>query len=133
MGAWGYNIFENDSALDFIWEIEEAEDCLGLITEVFTLGISADYLDEDDCSNILTAAAVIDSALFKTEYNDAEGAFDEIVEKIDVKTASKLKNLAASALEAVLGEKSELRDLWSESPDYDNWKKSITDIIERLK
>lgn len=50
MGAWGTGSFENDSGMDWVYELEEAEDVEQFLTEVFDgiLDRSGDDHDEDE-------------------------------------------------------------------------------------
>src|SRR5688572_29540528 len=58
MGAWGHGSFDNDSALDFLGEIDDAESVLSVVRHV--AGASAsDYVDVDDASAVVVAAELV--------------------------------------------------------------------------
>ncbi len=58
MGAWGgHNIFENDDAMDSIYEMMES-DAEEYMSESFELAIDSEYLELDECNRVIVAAAV---------------------------------------------------------------------------
>ena len=62
MGAWGVKSFENDSALDFITELEDEKD-LTIIVFKFSEFISAseeeEIIDSDMATEVLAAAEIV--------------------------------------------------------------------------
>src|SRR5665647_3313357 len=62
MGAWSHGAFDNDSAADWAGELDDAEpgDRPGLVQEALLAAVEAeDYLDGDDGSIAIAAAAVV--------------------------------------------------------------------------
>lgn len=137
MGAWGHGLFENDTAADFVWKVEESSDPKQTIKEAFDAVFEEDYLDSDPASEAIAAAAFIDRQLNGTKFADADGVgplevdnFPENHPGIDL---SDLKSNAVKALRRVLGEDSELNELWSDAEDdYPLWKKDVESLIDRL-
>jgi hypothetical protein len=137
MGAWDYGIFDDDTAYDFNDEIKtNAEE---FFTTSFENAIDADYLEYDDCHAVTVSAAYLDNVLNGTRYRtDSEEEEDEsnvnnfgkLYKGPDLKH---LKPLAVSALQKVIGEESELNELWFDNEElYPKWKGNIEELIKRL-
>jgi hypothetical protein len=64
MGAWGHSAFENDDALDWVAELEAAEDTSILMT-VFEAVLEADedYIEIPEASITIAAAEVVTALL----------------------------------------------------------------------
>lgn len=128
MGAWGYGNLENDTVLDWVVDLLETED-LSLITESITMVLEDDYLDADTAA-IATGAIEILAALQnrpgKEEFDDK---LNEWIKEHKGKGANLLVT-AQKALEKILLE-SELKDLWEETEEYENWVKTIKELEER--
>lgn len=136
MGAWGHGPFEDDGALDFVWEIEEAENPKEVITEALDSAVESDYLETDEANAVIVSAAYIDSAVNGTKYTT-----DKMSEPYEVDSfptrfpdldLSDLKSKAVTALEKVIAEGSELKELWDESEEP-AWQQGIEDMIKRLR
>lgn len=64
MGTWGIGPFENDEALDFLEEVERAEDPLGLLARpIDHVAFSGDYLEAHEVAEAVAAAAVVGAVL----------------------------------------------------------------------
>jgi hypothetical protein len=50
--------------------------------------------------------------------------------KVDL---SDLRNMAVEALQKVLNDGSELKELWAESEDYPIWKQSVDQLARQLQ
>lgn len=138
MGAWNYGIFDDDTAYDFTNEI--AEDAEGFFRQSFERAISADYLEYDDCHAVTVSAAYLDNLLNGTLYRtDNEDANDISNVNNFGKLHSnpkleELRPLAVNALKVVIGDNSELNELWSENEDlYPEWRGNIEQMIARLQ
>lgn len=138
MGAWGHGFFEDDSACDFIYEIQEAESIKQLFQNSFEEAINADYLEYDECHAAIISSVCMDAILNGTQY-DADGEedendFNQIVAANKDLPLGDLKENAVKALQKVIGENSELNELWAENEElYPQWRQNIIDLIERLK
>src|SRR5688500_15521005 len=121
MGAWGHGHFDNDSALDFVADIEASENPKQLFAAALDNAINAGYLDSDDACYAVVVSAYIDSQLNGTRYGSAE---DEEPMHIDTFASqnfslnlTELKDKAKKALVRVLGDDSELKELWEENEE----------------
>lgn len=137
MGAWGHGYFENDSALDFMADVEESNDPKLLLQNAIEAGLESEYLEADEGDAVIVAAAYVDRYLNGTRYS---GADDD--EPLDVDTfperhpqlnLADLKPAARKALARVIGEDSELNELWQENEeDYPAWRNGVEALINRL-
>ena len=135
MGAWGHGPFEDDGALDFVMEIEEAKNPKDIITTALDQAIASDYLDTDQANAAIVSAAYIDSAVNATKYTTPEmtepyeaDTFPQRFPELDL---TNLKDKAVTALEKVISEGSELKELWDESEEP-AWQQGIEAMIKRL-
>lgn len=132
MGAWDYGIFDDDTALDLSCELQETPDPETFFKVAFETAMHAEYLDYDECHAVTVSAAYIDHLLNGTPYNDEEN-MRSFKTKFPGLLLIDLKPLAVSALGVVLGETSELQELWAENEDlYPKWKGNIQSLIGRL-
>ena len=138
MGAWGYGHFEDDSALDFMADVEESGDPKKLINDTFDTAIGDDYVESDDANAAIIAATYVDRQVNGTKFS-AENQ----IEPLDVDTFpdrhpdmdfSDLRKKAVLALTKILADKSELKELWQENEeDYPSWRQGIEQLIQRLE
>ena len=129
MGAWGHKSFENDDALDFVWQFEESG--MSAIESAFKLAINPpdDYLEAPEASAALAAAEFV--AAKKTGQTDRlVHDHVDLIEKIDA--SPKLIGDSKNAVSRVL-QNSELRELWEESDELNIWHDDVLVLLERLK
>lgn len=132
MGAWDYGIFDDDTALDLSCELQETPDPATFFKVAFETAIDTEYLDYDECHAVTVSAAYIDHLLNGTPYSDEEN-MSHFKTKFPGLLLIDLKPLAVSALGVVIGETSELQELWAENEDlYPKWKENIQMLIGRL-
>ncbi|HLX54795.1 MAG TPA: DUF4259 domain-containing protein [Aquella sp.] len=136
MGAWGYELFDDDTAYDYIDQIGNSDNPKEIFRNAFETAINADYLEYDECHAVIVSASYIDSILNGTKpIKDAEdGIFYQFIEKNKTLNVSDLKTDAVKALERVIGNNSELNELWAENEElYPKWKANIDDLVKRLR
>ena len=132
MGAWGYGVFEDDSALDFLYDLEEEGNLRKAFKRIFNVKAS-DLLDYDEGISILVAASLIDSVNEDNKYEDLYDEYSDLMERVKETNFDDLKSDARRAVQLVLSDISELRQLWEESGYYVNWKSEIEELLDRLK
>lgn len=132
MGAWGEKAFENDSALDWLDDLEsEGVDALrDLLARVMDTD-EADYLDVDDGAPAIAAAEIVAAArgrgrdrLTKPVIAWLDANADDLVEEDLI--------LAARAVERVVAGNSELRELWEEGGPDSPWHADVRTLLTRL-
>lgn len=132
MGAWGSGPFENDDALDFVAEVEEAggKAVAAAIKAVPAKG----FVEAPAGTNALAAGEIIAAARGRL-MADLPEEIAAWIEDSKWKPTSELIAGAASAAKLVLESKdSELRELWeeAESDDAAAWRKNVQDLLKRL-
>jgi hypothetical protein len=138
MGTWDYGIFDDDTAYDFVEEIRHSKNPKAIFKQSFDTVLNSDYVDFTDGHGATVSAAYMDNALNGTQYrNDNEDEEDNVnnfKEQFPDIQLEDLKTNAINALKKVIGEKSELNELWKENEAlYSKWKGNIEKLIERLK
>lgn len=132
MGAWGAGSFENDEAMDWVSELEDARG-LKLLKKTLrdVLDAGDGYLEADVAARGVAAAEVV------AGLNDAPG--DDLPEEVEnwieerrEKTEADLSPLALEVL-ARVREKCELLDLWKESPQAESWTAAVKNLEVRLR
>lgn len=135
MGAWSHEPFGNDDALDWVYQLENVKD-ESVLARVFNRAIENqdDYLEADDGFVIVAAAEVVAKLLGKgTQQDGYTEQVDAWVKSVDFQPSADLLAKAQTALDLVLGEESELNELWAEAEDRDNWRSSVEALKLILK
>lgn len=133
MGAWDTGIFDDDTAYDVLASLAIA-DPMEQINEWYANVEDSDYLEYTDGQCMLVSGAVIDAALNGTVYRcDDEETLATVIATVKQNDPAALKATAVANLERVLGEASELNELWEENEElYPAWRSNIEAIIARL-
>lgn len=127
MGTWSHEPFGNDTASDWAYDLEEQKD-FSLVAQAIqgVLDNGEDYLDADLAVEAIAAAEVLAKALGRGTQTDA------YTEKVDVwlasikaKPSADLLSDAHAALARIMGSDSELKELWEESDDFEDWMSSV--------
>ncbi len=130
MGAWGEGVLENDTAVDWLGDLEEQPQ---LETVTIALGDAAgedDYLEASAGCEALVAAELVAYALGRPPSEPEERL---LALATDLPGLREHAALAAQAVALIGGsEQSELFDLWHEDGDNDVWDALITDLGTRL-
>jgi hypothetical protein len=132
MGTWGYKTFEDDTACDWLFDLEaEGTDLLQRSLSPKTTG--DDVLDVDSGVGILAAAEIIYGVLNGPREGLPDGAVNWIHANKNADVAC-LKPLCEGQLGRVLSDQSELRQLWEENAeDFENWKTNVESLRDALK
>jgi hypothetical protein len=131
MGAWSADSFENDTANDWAYGLEEVDD-LRLVRETIQEFLSTGEEDvEGVCAEEVIAAAEVIARL-KGHF----GMRDAFTEKVDKwveahpqDPSGDLTAMALQALDRILQPPSRLLELWEDSAE---WKKSVLDLRKRV-
>jgi len=132
MGAWGTGNFDNDTALDWVFELEETND-LALIVETIEVVFTEDYIDSDVGSEALIAIEAIArlKGNFGIENSYAED-LDSWVKSHKLEVSNELIEKSKKVLKLIVSDKSELYELWEETEDFETWKDEIDNLRYRL-
>jgi len=135
MGAWGHLAFDNDTANDWAYDLEEVDDLSSVETAFAELeAVGADYLDQDVACNALGACEVLARLQGHAGYTNAyTKKVDQWVAAHKIKPPPALLKRASAAIDRILAKNSELRELWEETDDGDAWRKSVEDLRVRMR
>lgn len=124
MGTWGPGAFENDAALDFVPEIETAQD----LADALTIRTPDQPIDADTACRIVVVAECV-AAMRGHPCDDMP---DDLAERLARfgKPSRSLFHHARDHLAAVMT-RGELMELWAEN-DPNPFKFSMHDLLERL-
>ena len=132
MGAWENGNFGNDDAMDFVMEANTKESIVEAILKISTAPEN-EYLESPDCSVALAAIEYIAAALG----NPAEDFPEEAVEWVTKHKAELLEidkketDIISHSNQAIdkIKTNSELKELWEESEEFEDW----LHVVEGLK
>ena len=130
MGAWGDGPFDNDTAADWCGELDHAAPASRhaiIRTALTTAADNRGYLDYDDASPAVAAAAIIASRRSGGEPITSSYAPDFVLAGEPLDLDDDLSALAVAALDRIVGNDSEWRSLWGEGGATE------FPIIERLR
>ncbi len=136
MGAWGTKVFEDDAALDFIdGQLIPLTDPRVVMREAFEATMAADYVEYDLGQAVLVSAAVMVSVRENRPIEQDEpeewSSWRRHLATLDF---SPLAELGSRACARVIGEGSELRELWEENEElFPEWRGNVVLLVERLK
>jgi len=141
MGTWAVDAFGNDFALDWAQDLQESKD-LFFIEDTLNNVLSpdsADYLEAPFAAEGLAAIEVLARLYGRRgtageEDENTEGV-DAWVEEVSKKTSKRRTDLiekSQRAIEHILSERSELRELWQDSEHYEAWRASVEELKQRI-
>ena len=132
MGAWDYGVFDDDTAYDALDDLKESANIMIEMKKYFDEVIKTDYVDYDTGHYALVSAAIIDSAINGTSYRCDE-SYSEWIETLHEYDFKPLQQQAIQAIDCVLSNHSELKELWEENEDlYTSWRDDKLAIQKRL-
>ncbi len=126
MGAWSHEPFGNDTAADWAYQLEGHADFSIVEAALRRVLEEDDFLDADAAFEAVAAAEVLAKALGRgTQADPYTEAVDAWLATIGVNPTPQLLSLAQKALARVTAPESELRELWEDSEDFEEWMESI--------
>ncbi|MBF6331144.1 DUF4259 domain-containing protein [Nocardia transvalensis] len=131
MGTWDTGPFDNDTAADWSYELQDADPAErpGVIRHALTAAAEeTGYLDSATACEAIAAAAIVASTVPGGQPITSAYAPDFLIEGGTVELASDIAPLAVRALDNVLGEHSEWRDLWLDT-DADTHRPAFDSVI----
>lgn len=131
MGAWGHRTFENDSALDWMGDLQDGDASLiGETLDAINHAPDDAYLEVDEASSALAAAELVAAALGRGEGRLTEEGVEWLKEhRDDVRAIGATR--ARQAVER-LYQSSELRELWNENGPDTEWHADVRELLKRL-
>jgi len=134
MGAWSHESLGNDDACDWVADLVETDD-LTLVEAAFdnVLEVGDDYLEAPEASAAIAAAEAVARLQGHVGERDAYSeSLDEWVGRVGIAPSPDLAAKAQRALDRILGESSELADLWEEDGEPGDWRAAVEELRGRL-
>lgn len=133
-GAWDMGPFDNDDALDWVYELEASNDLSAVKAALSAAANQGAYIEAPTGSAAVAAAEVVAALLGRAHPQLPP----EVASWVDGRTLAKddaLVELARTAIARVQDPaESELAELWSESPEsLLEWRSSLSDLDGRLQ
>lgn len=118
MGTWSHNPLDNDEAQDLLGDFNDVGDVSILEKALDTVCNLKDdeYLEAPQAQQAIAATKIIHNL------ND---------DQIKPEEKNRLLQKADKGLERILKD-SELRELWAESPEYNEWVESVRSLISHM-
>ena len=130
MGAFGFNVFENDDALDWVDEYRTSGGA-GMIQNALNTALSAGYLEIPEASTGLAAAEFV-AVLNFCPSTDLDPGVAQVAQSRKVLLTEELLRKAQSAVTRIKND-SELAQEWNAvDPDGGAWSQALDDLIARL-
>jgi len=130
-GAWGVGSFDNDSALDWVYELESAATST-VLNDTFNNTQGRKYLEVDECSAAFAAAEIV-ASLNEKKYTHLPGEVQAWIKNNGIEVNQELKTRAAAAIASCKNSKiSEVAQLWEESAKSE-WISYISKLQSRLR
>ena len=133
-GAWDTGSFENDDALDWVWELSESNDLSVVEQTLQAAASSSGYLEAPTASMAIAAAEVV-AALRGNPSSELPAEVTEWVKAHPVVVSDDLLKTTRKAIDNIKKlESSELAQLWSDSEDLAKaWHADVADLVQRLQ
>lgn len=128
MGTWSHEPFGNDDACDWSYELLDSNDLSAVEAALNAVLNGDDYLEAATASNAVAAVEVIAKLLGKgTQTDTYTENVDKWVADVHLTPTPALIEKAKRALARILGDNSELKELWQESGATE-WEASINSL-----
>lgn len=131
MGTWGTGSFENDHAADFMIDVLDSGD-LSLLRDVLdNVLTSTEYVEAPDAELAIVAAEIVAAARGRASLaaQQEEGLADWLA-RIRPHIDGDLLRQCRDALARILGDHSELRELWEETDSAHAWRATLVELID---
>ncbi len=127
MGAWGIGIFENDEANDYILDLIKSGRIDMVCDSLDTVIEGSRYPGATDSMRALAAISIVKS-IITGDYSELPSHIIGWAKEKDPKVFIGLLEKIQKVI-SIIKERSELKDLWSTTSDYDRWQ-GMLDKIE---
>ena len=136
MGTWAVDAFGNDYAQDWAEDLAQTSSLEAVESTLdMALENSGELLEAPFAAEALVAVEVLARLQGKGgERSEDSAAVDEWVEarKAKARVRTDLADKAGRAIERILSEQSELRELWADSEHYADWRTAVEELRGRI-
>lgn len=133
MGAWAEDAFGNDTACDWALDFSDAPGMEKIESAIEAVISENEYIDSDVACEALVACELV--ARLKGNWGQRSAyseSVDKWVETGQENPSAKLVQSASSAIAKILGENSELQELWDEDGINEDWHREMEDLAKRV-
>ena len=134
MGCWAIGSFGNDDAADWISDLTQQKD-LSLVRESIAELLAFDgYLDAPYATQALAAIEVVAAVLGRP--TAAAQSQEELMSWVANTRASadpELVSQCLAAIDRISGPESELRELWEDTDDFQEWQADVAKLRSRVQ
>ena len=130
--SWGVASFDNDTACDWFYTVEEAQDPGAVMAAAMDdLLSAAEDIEVDQCREAIAAAELCASCAGQL----AARLPDHILVWVQTHPHEPHGDEIELAVQAVnrIREESDLLDLWDETDDGQHWRAELDDLLARLR
>ena len=133
-GAWDVGAFDNDDALDWVFEVSETANIAAVRVALERVADSSGYVQVTSANRALAAAEVV-AAMNGNPNPMLPEEISDWISKNGLKSSPELTSLARRAVTRISdAENSELAELWSESPEMrELWAAEMARLASRLE
>lgn len=133
MGTWDLDSFANDDASDFVDDLVEGTG-LGPVREAMErVQSTTGYLEASEAQQGLAACEVVALVLgHASEASEEEEELITWVARVKPTVNAALIAEAVQVVDRVLAPDSELRELWEESDEFEEWQADVNALRARL-
>jgi hypothetical protein len=134
MGTWAEDAFGNDTACDWAGDFSD-HPSMAKVEEAIDGVIAADeYIESDEACEALVACEI----LARLKGNGGEksaysASIDTWIAATRLVPDPDLISKAEQAILRILGENSELQELWDEEGKNEKWHAAVDDLLKRVK
>lgn len=133
MGAWGVHTFQNDSARDWVYDLEDSQGLTFIEESLDTALAQGEYLDSEEGSFALAAAETVACLIGRPPHQDLlTGPLTEWVKENPPEVTGDVLQKAVRAVDRVATPPSELLELWEQTELFQDWTNSLADLKRRL-
>jgi hypothetical protein len=134
MGTWALHSFANDDAGDLIGDLVEGTDLSPVQEAIERVESTAGYLEAPEAQRGIAACEVV--ALVLGHASAASQSEEELtawVARVKPSMDAAVVSRAVQLVDRVLAPDSELRELWEESDEFNDWQADIRALRARLQ
>jgi len=133
MGAWGHEIFDNDTACDWLDRLRAHDDISWIESTLEKVSQASGNIDADDASAALAACETL--AHMRGRPGLHEASLDELQQWVDQHKhldTDHLVPVAQQALARINSDDCQLKQLWQQAEQYEKWIATVEDVGRRI-
>ncbi len=134
MGAWGHEIFDNDAACDWQDRLLVGDDIAPIQDALQRVIDSAEGVNVDDASQALAACEALAHLRGRPGLQEAPlDALSAWANQHKEASTEVLVPLAKLALQRIVADDCELKQLWQTTDQFDPWLATVEDVGRRVE